>query len=182
VRLPSLTSGTFFLGFRLIVDSATCEVKVGLSKRTKKRLNEKVKRLTPRNAGRSLGDGIKKINSYLKGWFEYFKLLTDDLRVLESTDAHIRRRLRATLLKQWKQKRVRMHKLIDYGVSQRAAGNAVYGQSRSLWALSAHNTIHRALPNRFFKELGLFSLKEEKSRLDVTEIDVASVQIGFAWG
>lgn len=170
-----------FLGFRLIVNPLDSTVQIGLSARTKKRMSEKVVAMTPRNAGGKLSTIVEIANSYFKGWSQYFKVLdakAEVERFMANTDAHMRRRLRAILLKQWKRKRVRLNKLVSLGVSKRAAGRAVYEQSRSLWALSATPAVHRALPNRFFASLGLTSLKDEWGRLNTV---VVPVQLRFNW-
>jgi len=152
------TGERHFLGFRLMVDPYDLSVKIGLSERSRKRMAKKVRELTPRNLGHSLEEGIKKLNSYLKGWSAFFSICDTDSRFFSGTDAHIRRRLRAIQLKQWKRKRVRWKQMAKRGVTSKAAGNAVYGGSRALWALSIHPTVHRVMPNSYFENLDLFSL------------------------
>ena len=82
-------------------------MEVLLSKRSKDRIDEKIRELTPRNWGQSLKDCIQRLNAYLRGWIGFFWIsCTDaDERTLHSLDAHIRRRLRALLLRHWKRKR-----------------------------------------------------------------------------
>lgn len=166
-----------FLGFRLVVNPQDLTVEIGLSKRTRDRMAQRVRELTPRNLGIKLQDGIKRINAYLKGWSEFFKVCDTDNWFLSQTDAHIRRRLRAILLKQWKHKLTRLRKLTACGVSKRAAGRAVYGGSRALWALSIHYTVHRALRNQYFENLGLVSLEDEWERRH----PIVPRQTTFAW-
>ena len=89
------------------------EVEVLLSKRTCERVREKIRELTPRNFGNSLNKCISGINVYLKGWTGFFGICTKgEERTLLNLDAHIRRRLRAILLKQWKCKSTRARKFI----------------------------------------------------------------------
>lgn len=111
-------------------------------------MSEKVVAMTPRNAGRKLSTIVAIANSYFKGWSQYFKVIDakDEVeRFMANTDAHMRRRLRAILLKQWKRKRVRLNKLVSPGVSKRAAGRAEYEQSRSLWPPSLPHLRYIAL-------------------------------------
>lgn len=146
-----------FLGFRLVPNKKGS--KVSLSKRSETRLRERIRELTPRNAGRSVATIISAVNVYIKGWFGYFRVcspLTSGL--LKSFDAHIRRRLRATILGHWKTKRTIAKRLIGLGVKPRNAWRAPYEGRRSLWMLSHHPTIERGLSNAFFAKLGLVSL------------------------
>ena len=65
-----------FLGFHL---GATSDGKVRLpSTRTKERLEARIRELTPRTWGQSCAACIEKVNSYLRGWFGYFRLCTED--------------------------------------------------------------------------------------------------------
>ncbi|WP_226793252.1 group II intron maturase-specific domain-containing protein [Bacillus sp. B1-b2] len=50
------------------------ETKVYLPKTTKKRLEDKLKRLTNRNWGVSMEYRIRKINQLIQGWGNYFKI------------------------------------------------------------------------------------------------------------
>lgn len=154
-----------FVGFRIFVNPHDLTVKIGLSERTRKRMKDKVRELTPRNHGKSLVQGIEKLNAYLQGWVGFFKVCETDTSFLRDMDSHIRRRLRAIQLKQWKRKRVRWRKLAALGVSRKAAGNAVYDKARALWALAAHAAVHRALSNSYFEKLGLLSLYQKWKQL-----------------
>jgi group II intron reverse transcriptase/maturase len=90
-----------FLGFRLRhgVDG---DVEVLLSKRSIERLDAKVVQLTPRNWGRGLDACVKKLNQYLTGWIGFFGVVSaTEQSLLGTKDAHIRRRLRALVLRQW---------------------------------------------------------------------------------
>lgn len=100
------TSDTHFLGFRLSV-KADGGIEVGLSERTVERMNARTRELTPRNWGQSVSDCIARINRYLKGWAGYFaRLCTRDSAVLlQRFDAHIRRRIRAIIVRQSKRPR-----------------------------------------------------------------------------
>jgi hypothetical protein len=75
-------------------------------------------------------------------------------------DSHIRRRLRALQLKQWKSYRTIARRLIDLGVSPRSAWGTVYNGHRSLWALSHMPAVELALGVDHFNNLGLISLED----------------------
>jgi len=150
-----------FLGFCLRVDSLAETVEVTLSKRSIERITERIVELTPRNWGGSMRSCIRQINAYLKGWFGFFGICTAGTdRILQRLDAHIRRRLRALQLKQWKCKRTIARKLVKLGVRFKTAWWRVYAGRKSLWALSHDPAVYRGLRNAYFAERGLVSLVE----------------------
>jgi RNA-directed DNA polymerase len=148
-----------FLGFSL-KRKADGQAEINLSERSKKRLRERVKELTPRNRGSSLDYSITKLNAYLQGWAGFFGLCTEDVeRFLVSVDAHVRRRLRAMVLKHWKRKRTILRRLVKMGARKERAGKQIYSGSRSLWYLSHIPAVDRALNNAYWRERGLQSVE-----------------------
>jgi group II intron reverse transcriptase/maturase len=148
-----------FLGYRLH-RQADGTVEVLLSERSEKRLRERIRELTPRSRGWSLRATIAVINGYLDGWLGHFGVCTQGIeRVVHNTDARIRRRLRAIVLKHWKRKRTIARRLIRLGVQPRTAWRRVYAGRKSLWALSHDAAVHRGLRNAYFAERGLVSLE-----------------------
>ena len=103
-------------------------VRIVVSKESMKTLRAKLKEMTPRNWGASLESCIQAINRYLRGWQGYFAIA--DQTYLGTEDAHLRRRLRAIQLKQWKKKRLIVRHLISLG-SPPAIARDVYGRHRS---------------------------------------------------
>ena len=57
------------------------------------------------------------LNTYLRGWLNFFGTSCTDavVRTLHNLDAHIRRRLRALLLRRWKRRRFIVRRLIRMG-------------------------------------------------------------------
>ncbi len=172
-----------FLGFRLRRDAAEGETEVLLSKRSKERINEKIRELTPRNWGNSLRACILRVNEYTRGWIGFFGICTspETERTLHGLDAHIRRRLRAIQLKHWKSKRTRARKLIQLGARPKTAWRNVYDGRKSLWALSHSSAAHRGLRNAYFAERGLESLEQRWRALHYPEV-VAPAQLELALG
>jgi RNA-directed DNA polymerase len=151
-----------FLGFRLRLKPGAEKAEVLLSKRSKDRIDEKVRQLTPRNWGQSVEDCIQRLNRYLKGWMGFFWICTDrEEGTFHHLDAHIRRRLRAIVLKQWGRKRSIARRLIKRGVRRDIAMRAVYGGRKSLWRLSQTKAVHQGLGNIHFAKRGLVSLKQQ---------------------
>jgi len=168
-----------FVGFRL---KHRGRIEVGLSKRSKDRIGATLRTLIPRNWGRSIDACIKGVNQYLEGWMNFFgHSCTEEvvfyLRVL---DVHVRRRLRALLLRQWKRKRSIARRLISLGAAGRTAWRAVYDGRQSIWALVHTTTVGRTLGRAYFAHWGLVSL-EELYR-DLRQKLIAPVQLTLGSG
>jgi group II intron reverse transcriptase/maturase len=148
-----------FVGFSLR-RSRKGAIRVHLSKRSKERIARKVVELTPRNWGGSLDKCIKRLNEYLVGWIGFFHVIDDtELFGLGFIDAHIRRRLRAIVFRQKKRRRYIVRWLQKRRVPLRLAKSEVYGQQRSLWALSITKSAHKAMSSYWFDRQGLLRLE-----------------------
>ena len=148
------SKNTKFLGMTIV------EGKIAISKRLLTRANKKVQELIPRNKGRALPDVIKEINMWLRGWYEYVKI-TEYPAQIKRIEAHIRRRLRAMLIKQ-KLKRQRKYLakfLYKQGVKPRLVKKAVY-QTGRIWAISKTHALHQVFTPEWFKEKGLITPSE----------------------
>lgn len=167
-----------FLGFRLLATDGQPEIL--LSERSENRLRERILELTPRSAGRSLSSIIAQVNRYLQGWTGFFGKCTSGIaRVLQWTDAHIRRRLRAIVLKHWKRKLTIAKRLIQLGVQRKTAWRRVYESRKGLWALSHDPAVERGLRNVYFAERGLVSLKGMFDA--IWRKTTAPIQLKLAW-
>lgn len=149
-----------FLGYRLAVQPDG-SVEVLLSERSQKRLQERLRELTPRSRGWSLSETIRGVNAYLHGWLGHFRVCTSGIeRVVSNADAHLRRRLRAIVLRHWKRKRTIVRRLIRLGANRMTVWRRVYAGRKSLWALSHVSAVDRGLRNAYFAERGLVSLRD----------------------
>lgn len=150
-----------FLGFRLQRRKGNGEVDVLLSRRSKERIYAKLRELIPRSKGASIDRRIEEINRYLVGWIAYFGICTGrEFTAFAAIDAHVRRRLRAMQLKQWKRKRTIARKLIGLGVRRRSAWRSVYDGRKSLWALTQSGVVTRALSNSHWEARSLVSVRD----------------------
>ena len=151
-----------FVGFTLRRLWNGRHIEVKLSKRSRDRIDTKIRALTPRNWGRAIDTCIKHVNQYLLGWINFFgrSCTREVAQVLGILDAHIRRRLRALLLRQWKRKRSIARRLARLGVRAQTAWRTVYDGRKSLWALSHTQAVEHALGLAYFQERGLLSLKQ----------------------
>jgi group II intron reverse transcriptase/maturase len=165
-----------FVGFRLRYEPQNKEVEVLLSKRSLEPLKDNVVELTPRNFGASIDRCIKGINKYLQGWIGFFGICTKgEERNLRNTDAHIRRRLRAIQLKQWKSKRTIARNLIAGGRNQRRVTETLYGKRSRIWALSHTSVVDKALNISYWLKRGLRSLY--KMWFELKQAEVAPIQM-----
>jgi RNA-directed DNA polymerase len=145
-----------FLGFRLRVDPHTGVVEVLLSERTRRNAMERVRQLTPRNWGSSLDDCISQINAWVRGWHGFFGIASaSEMQMMRKIDAHLRRRLRAIILRHWKRRRTIAKRLVALGVNRNAAWHQIYQGRRSWWALSHAHAVDQGLRNAYFAKRGL---------------------------
>jgi group II intron reverse transcriptase/maturase len=168
-----------FVGFSLRRNPEDGSIEVFLSKRSKERIDAKIRELTPRAWGQSLRGCIAALNTYLRGWLNFFGTSCTDavVRTLHTLDAHIRRRLRAVLLRQWKRRRFIVRRLIRMGARAGIAWQRVYERKKSLWALSHCGPVDRTLNKVYFVKRGLLSLEHQYHAMhDV----VAPVQLTLA--
>jgi hypothetical protein len=149
-----------FLGLKLH-RLKTGEVRVLVADKALQEIEQELKARTPRNWGQSLDACIQHVNVLLRGWIGYFGICDEKhLARLGKIDGHLRRRLRAILLKQWKRKRYIVNRLMRMGVPGRLARVDIHVKRRSWWALSKARAVCRGLTNEFFDRQGLFSLRE----------------------
>ena len=152
-----------FLGFHL-GSLSDGKVMISPSSRTKERLEARIRELTPRTWGQSLAACIEKVNSYLRGWFGYFRLCTEaGLPSFGRFDAHIRRRIRAVIVQQKKRSRHLYRHLVSRGISRGMAAKTAF-QRRGVWRRSASFGMHKAYPHSWFADR-LISLTDEWQKL-----------------
>lgn len=126
-----------FLGYRFWRSSKGGGIKKLVRPKSKKKLKEKLKRLTRRNSGKCMHAIAKQLNPILKGWYGYFKHACQDL--MREIDGWIRGRLRAILRK------------------RRGRKGRARGRDHQRWS------------NRYFAQLGFFSL-EMAQRLEASSL------------
>jgi len=138
-----------FLGFRITNDGRQREIAPKALARFKVRIQE----LTSRTRGVSLEAVVASLARYLRGWRGYFGFCQTP-RVLATLDAHIRRRLRMYLWRQWRTGGNRFRQLRRLGMPQFGAAVAA-GSPTGLWRMSGHPAVQQALRNAFFDSVGL---------------------------
>jgi len=115
-------------------------------------MKERVRLITRRSRGRSMDQVAKELRSYLVGWKGYFQL-ADTPGIFADLDEWIRHRLRALHLKHWKRGRTIYRELRHRGLSEADARRAAAHGRR--WWRNSGMLINKALPIRYFDELGV---------------------------
>jgi group II intron reverse transcriptase/maturase len=116
-------------------------------------MKARVRLITSRNGGRSMGAIAKELRSYLPGWKLYFQL-AETPGVFEDLDQWLRHRLRTVQLKQWKRGTTASRELRARGVPDRVA-RAGAAHARRWWATATHGALKTALPLSYFDRLGI---------------------------
>jgi RNA-directed DNA polymerase len=127
-----------------------------VSEKALKACKAKVRELTGRTRGRTIGQIVKELRQRLLGWRACFGVaaVRSPLRDL---DKWIRRRLRSYHWKQWG--RTRYRELRKRGVDRQLAWNTVKS-AHGPWRLSQSPALAIALPQRYFAARGRPSLSE----------------------
>ena len=133
-----------FLGFTVSRNGA----KLKVADKAIEKLKDRVRELTRRTRGTSIGAIVAELRQTLLGWKAYFGI-AEVLSPLRDIDKWVRRKLRCYLWKQWGPSGYR--ELRKRGVSVREAWNTSKS-AHGPWRLS------KTLPLRFFTNLGLPSL------------------------
>ncbi|MBP5786458.1 MAG: group II intron reverse transcriptase/maturase [Kiritimatiellae bacterium] len=127
-----------------------------IAPKSKEKMRARLKELTARNRGRSLGKVVGELNRVTRGWIEYFKLASAK-RWRSETDAWLRRRLRCYRLKQCKRRSGIVGFLVSRGLKARWAG-AIAGSGKGWYRLSNTPQANKAMRLEWFSEIGYIPL------------------------
>lgn len=153
-----------FLGYSVTNHRQT---KLRVSPESVRRLKQKVKEHLRRGRGRNLKRFIEEdLNPVLRGWSGYFQASETRL-VFDELDQWIRRKLRNILWRQWKRPRTRRKKLMSLGLNEATASKSAYN-GRGPWWNSGASHMNRALPKKYFDQLGLVNLQDRVHFLEKT--------------
>jgi RNA-directed DNA polymerase len=140
-----------FLGYRLL-----SEGRLAIAPESLDRAKTRVRQITRRNRGISLGRMIAELNSFLSGWVIYFRH-ADCKKHLQRLDEWIRRKLRCVRLKQRKRAKPIADWLRQLGVPEwRAWLLALSG--KGWWRKAGSPQAAEAMTIAWFDEQGLVSL------------------------
>jgi RNA-directed DNA polymerase len=123
------------------------------------RCKRRIRELTRRTRGVSVEQMTKELATYLRGWKGYFGFC-ETPSVLRTLDQWIRRRLRATIWKQWKRGKVRFRNLRQRNIGTDLAAQTA-GSPHGPWRLANSPALSLAFPIAYFDALGLPRLLKE---------------------
>ena len=124
-----------------------------LADQTLVRFRKRVRKLTRRVRGVSLGQMVREVAAYLRGWRAYFGFC-ETPTILRRLDKWIRRRLRAVVWKQWARTGTRFRQLRKRGVNGKDA-ILTARSNRGPWRATLTAAVCWALPGAYFDSLGL---------------------------
>jgi hypothetical protein len=144
-----------FLGMTIIAGT------LAISNQAMQRATDKAKELIPRGTHLTQEQTMEAINKWYAGWAGYYEM-TQYPKQLRRIEAHIRRRLRARIVEQQKNRRNLRKLLVKRGIPRKRAFAAAYSHKKR-WALSRTRALEQAYPNRWFREnLGQIVRSEDK--------------------
>jgi len=119
---------------------------------------QKMRRLTNRNWGVSMGYQLFKVSQFLRGWINYYGIANAYQTSVE-LDHWIRRRVRMCYWRQWRKPRTKVRNLLKRGVKiQTAVACGI--TSKGPWRSSKTPGIQQALNNGYLAKAGLYSLRD----------------------
>ncbi|MDL2122546.1 MAG: group II intron reverse transcriptase/maturase [Deltaproteobacteria bacterium] len=127
--------------------------KIRIHWKTIKRFKERVREITARRRGRSISQVIRELNTFTRGWWNYYGI-TESYNRLRSLAHWIRRRLRAVIWKHWKNRRTRVRELLKRGVTRNYAVTTGCAR-KGPWRMSKVKWVNIALPDAYFSSLCL---------------------------
>ena len=118
----------------------------------------RVKKLTGRSWGVSMGYRYAKLAEYVRGWMGYFGR-SEYYRPIPEIDHWLRRRMRMCYWKQWRYCRTKVRELTKLGTHLRTAISV--GLSRKgPWHLSRTLATQTGMTNQWLMDQGLLSVKD----------------------
>ena len=143
-----------FLGFSFYRNKEGVGIRI--HPKSLERLKGKVREITNRNWSISMENRVKRLNSLISGWINYFGL-ADAKRILRELDEWIRSRIRACLWKQWKRINTKHDNLVRLGVENSKAWE--WANSRKgYWRIAGSWILKTTLTNNYLGNVGLQSL------------------------
>ncbi len=118
------------------------------------KMKKKLRELTDRNKAWSNEYRTLKLEQFVRGWVNYFKL-ADMKNLMKETDEWLRHRIRAIYWKQWKKVRTRIRKLRSLNLPEWVV-HELANCRKGIWRSAL--VLNRALTNKEIAKLGYMSL------------------------
>ena len=117
----------------------------------------RLKILTGRSWGVSMPYRIRQLNTYVRGWMNYFGI-SQYYRAVQDIDKWLRRRIRMCYWRRWRYTRTKVNNLIKLGVPVKYAIE-VGTRSRLYWHMSKTYATNAGLSNEWLSRQGLCNIK-----------------------
>ena len=137
---------------------------LGIGRKSLARAKDKLREIMRRNRGVSLGRMVEAVNQFATGWVTYYRNAQCQ-SVLSELDQWVRHKLRCVKLKQCKQPATIIKFLKRNGVKEQPA-RRVASSGKGWWRLSSTEQAKRAMPVRWFSELGLIEMAGHHAALN----------------
>ncbi len=118
----------------------------------------RIRQLTGRSWGVSMGYRLAQLRKYIRGWMNYFGI-SEYYRPIPGLDQWLRRRIRMCYWKQWRHVRTKVRNLLALGTSKRHAISTSLS-SKSYWHLSRTLATQTGMTNKWLREQGLVSIRD----------------------
>lgn len=153
-----------FLGYGFYVSKGS-KIKLRIHRKSIEKMKDRVRKITSRNSGISYDVLKLKLKQYVRGWINYFKL-ADMRKVLESTDAWLRRRLRMFIWKRCKKIKTRYRLLKRLGYNHH---NAIkYANTRKgYWAVAGSQILKCSITDNLLRKAGYLFFSDYLKTINV---------------
>ncbi|MFK7907573.1 MAG: group II intron reverse transcriptase/maturase [Chitinophagales bacterium] len=147
-HLTTIWDGMAYLGFIITHRGLRIHPK------SVKKFKDKIRELTPRNSGRNVELQIKEVSQLLRGFAGYFRI-AQVKTLFREIMSWVRRRLRMKQMREWKSWKGLHKQLRRLGYK-----GSLEKISMTRWRNASCHLIHKALPNEWFNQLGLYNMEK----------------------
>ena len=139
-----------------------------------KRFKDTVRRITKRNRGRSLGQILAELRTYMRGWIGYFGIASP--YQIRDLDGWVRRRVRQYILKQWKRKYTKFSNLYGLcperyrfpdGTPSLYWKRGCWGVAKmaGYWGPSGSPLVVKAMGNEWLRNQGMYFMLDDLKKV-----------------
>lgn len=139
-----------FLGFSLYKTKKKAGIRP--HQKTIKRFKNRVRQITSRSRGRSIGQVLRELKVFTTGWLGYYSIADMKSRI-SILNNWIKRRIRMYIWKQWKRVRTRFNNLKKLKVPEFRAW--MWANTRKgYWRVACSPILKRSLTNKYLATIG----------------------------
>lgn len=146
----SNVKGVKFLGYTFYIYRGEGRLRVHPKSIVK--MKKRIKELTSRSNGWGYEERRTKLNEYVRGWTNYYKL-ADAKTFLKSFDEYYRRRIRMVYWKSWKKIRTKYRYLRKLGLDEGKAWEFA-NTRKGYWRIAGSPILSRTLNTQFLDRIG----------------------------